>query len=88
MTREDRAKYNAIRHSFSLKTNLPAGKALASVANKVELIDLICNYVCYKLTENCEKNKVFVTSCDDVPTIVCNGLSVKIVEMKTSHEEL
>ena len=34
-----------------------------------------------KLTENCEKNKLFVTGCDDVPTIMRNGLAVKTVEL-------
>ena len=53
VTRADRARNMAIRHNFTLKTNLQdRKKALASASNKVQLIDLICDYVCAKVTKN------------------------------------
>ena len=88
VTRSERAKNTAFRHNFSLKTVLPdREKALGSTSNKIQLIEIICKYISTKVTDNPVENRLFITGADEIPKMVNNGITVEMLDMRTSHEE-
>ena len=87
-TRSDRAKNVAIRHQFSITTSLPdRDKASASSANKVQLINIICYYVCAKVAETKSVTNLVVTGSDECPTQVHLGVISEREDLRTTHEE-
>ena len=87
-TRAERAKNMAFRHNFSMKTIVPdREKALASTSNKIQLIEIICEYVSNKVADNPVEDRLFVTGSNETPKMIYNGMTVEMLDMRTSHEE-
>ena len=88
VTRAQRTKNVAMKHTLSLKTRLPEREiALGPVHNKVQSICLLAEYIASKVGKNCSHRRLFVTSADEIPILVCNGIKARESDMRTSHEE-
>lgn len=87
MTRSSRAGHDSSRkHQLNLHTTLPAQKVVLNVAyNKVQLIDLICQYLMTHIVDN--QTKLVITGKDPTPVQVWNNSTLQRQDLKTHHEE-
>ena len=87
MTRSSRSGNDASRkHQLSLHTTLPTQKVvLIVVNNKVQLINLICNYLINNIHDN--QTKLVITGQDPTPVQVWNNGTIQREDLKTNHEE-
>ena len=88
-TRAAGARNGAVkRHVLNAQTLLPSQKVtLGATENKIQLIELICQYIkdqCHMLPST---NKLVVTSQNPVPFEICNGVVLQRVDLRTTHEE-
>ena len=75
MTRAERTKNVALKQMLSLKTCLPErGIALGSVYNQIQLIHLIAKYITSEIVKAFNCRRLFVTSADEIPALVWNGI--------------
>ena len=87
-TRKERAANLAHRHQFSIATPLPAQDVtLTSTENKVQLINIICEYLVKKVAERMTSKRLIVTGSEDIPQEVHAGVLIKRVDLRTTHEE-
>ena len=88
VTRAERTKNVALKHTLLLKTRLPEREiALGSMQNKIQLIHLIAKYIISEIVKAFNCRRLFVTSADEVPVLVWNGIQTKKTDMHTTHEE-
>ena len=87
MTRSSRSGNDASRkHQLSLHTTLPTQKMVLTVVhNKVQLINLICNYLINYIHDN--QTKLVITGQDPTPVQVWNNGTIKREDLTTNHEE-
>lgn len=87
MTRSSRAGHDASRkHQLNLHTPLPAQKVVLNVVyNKVQLIDLICQYLITHIVNN--QTKLVITGKDPTPVQIWNNSTLQRQDLKTLHEE-
>ena len=87
-TRAQRAKEIAYRHQLSLQGILPSKeKVLTCTQNKVQLIDLITDYLITKIHHGKFRHVFVVTGSENVPVQVSDGNITLKEEYHTSHEE-
>ena len=87
-TRSQRAKNIAFLHHLTLQTVLPSKEGTLSCAgNKVQLIDIISEYITNNVAKNHFKNTLMITGSEDIPIEVCDGNVSMKNEMRTTHEE-
>ena len=87
-TRAQRAKDIAYRHQLSLQAVLPSKeKVLTCTHNKVQLIDIITEYITVKIHEGEFRHTFVVTSSQDVPVEVSAGSITLKEKYRTTHEE-
>jgi len=77
------------RHQLSPETPLPPQKVTLTVtANKVQLIDILCEDLSKKVTELPRNTpKLVITAKDPVPIEVSSGTKRTRQELRTTHEE-
>ena len=87
MTISSRSGNDASRkHQLSLHTILPTQKVVLTVVhNKVQLINLICNYLINHIHYN--QSKLVITGQDPTPVQVWNNGTIQREDLKTNHEE-
>ena len=87
ITRSSRSGNDASRkHQLSLHTTLPTQKVVLTVVhNKVQLINLICNYLINHIHDN--QTKLVITGQDPTPVQVWNDGTIQREYLKTNHEE-
>lgn len=90
-TRNSRRHQNAIiEHRLKRTTPLPAQHTvLTNTANKVQLIDMICEHHIERAREipdNCN-HRLIITGSSEVPKEIHQGMVIDRVDMRTSHEE-
>lgn len=87
MARATRSGANASRHhELTLQTPLPAQKVVLNVPyNKVQLIDIICEYLIEHVVDN--DTKLVITGKDPTPIELWNNTTIRRCDMKTTHEE-
>ena len=88
MTRSSRSGNDASRkHHLNLHTTLPPPQkvVLTVVHNKVQLINLICNYLINHIHYN--QSKLVITGQDPTPVQVWNNGTIQREDLKTNHEE-
>ena len=87
-TRTQRAKNLAYRHKLGLQNVLPAkDKVLTCTNNKVQLIDIVCEYVTRKVSDGTFNHKFVITGLNEVPTEVLRGSESMRHDFRTTHEE-
>lgn len=90
ITRTSRAGKNASRqHQLSMLTPLPPQKVCLTVTkNKVQLINLICEYLRQQNDLLPQNGKVLVvTGAEPTPMEICNGSVQERPGLRTTHEE-
>ena len=88
VTRAERTKIVALKHTLSLKTRFPEREIdLGSMHDKIQLIHLIAKYIISETVKAFNCRRLFVTSADEVPALVWNGIQTKKIDMRTTHEE-
>ena len=55
--------------------------------NKIQLIHLIAKYIISETVKAFNCRRLFVTSADEVPALVWNGIQTKKIDIRTTHEE-
>lgn len=87
-TRNSRAKNLAYRHKIDLNTVLPSkDKVLSCTSNKVQLINIVCQYLRKKVSEGTFNHRFVVTGAEEIPIQVLNGFESPTYDLRTSHEE-
>ena len=88
-TRAERAKNRAYRHQITSNTILPSKeKVLSCTSNKVQLIDIVVEYLVTKISEGNFKHRFVITGSKDTPTQeVLSGKAILRHDLTTSHEE-
>ena len=87
MTRSSRSGNDASRkHQLSLHTSLPTQKVVLTVVhNKVQRINLICNYLINHIHDN--QTKLVITGQYPTPIQVWNNGTIQREDLKTNHGE-
>ena len=88
-TRLSRAGKTAVRqHILNASTELPSQKVTLCVTeNKVQLIDIICQYLMDHASELPQENKLVVTYKHPVPFQIVHGEISQRNDLRTTHEE-
>ena len=60
---------------------------MSCTSNKIQLIDIICDYVTRKVSEGTFNRLFVVTGSDEVPTQVLRGYASARHDFRTTHEE-
>ena len=85
---EQRAKDWAYWLKLTLEMKLPAkDKVLTCTANKVQLIDIICDFIVQKVSDGGFNHIFVIIGSDDVPIQVSGGEKTPKYEYKTTHAE-
>ena len=83
-------KHAARRHHLNLTSLLPTQKVVLQVhANKIQLIDIICNHLidrCLAIGEPLQ-HKIVVSGRDPVPIELFCGYQLQRTDLRTTHEE-
>ena len=88
MTRAERTKNVVLKQTLSLKTCFTERKiALGSMHNKIQYIHLIAKYTIFETVKAFNYRRLFVTSADEVPALVSNGIQTKKIDIRTTHKE-
>ena len=89
MTRGKRTKNVALKYTLTLKIRPPEKEiALRSIHNKIQLSHFIAKYIISETVKAFNCRGVFVTSADEVPTLVWNEIQTKEIDMCTIQADI
>ena len=83
-----RANFLAYQHQFALSTPLPSKeKTLSSSSNKVQIIDILFDFISLKVADEKVHNSLVIRGSKDIPIPVNTGLTIPRHDLTTTHEE-
>ena len=85
--RKERVGNRVHRHQFSICTPLPARDVtLTSTENKVQVINIICEYLTKNVAADTSSNRLIVTGSEETSQEVHAGVLIQRIDLKTTHE--